>query len=319
MLQYSLILFSACQLMSLAVINSSHYQPLTQQPEIVKQQKFEEGVLYTRISFPGNILNEQLSKIDFQKGNITEQLKAWQELSNSKAYADKITTRLNAMTAEERACMGSMVMATMMSPLYAKIYYTPGKVLAKAQAMNYTLESFMNTKHGKGKMVVIANNKSTQAAIVFSADNMRKVWEKEAIDIEQYDMKHLPEQEKIAGYLCKKIVYTYKDKKGNVVSTFGKKATKVTVWYNADIPDEINFLHPFYFQLDKGILKIEVHYDKMGMFRMLYEVTGMESKPLSEKDFLMSTVEPVVDWDANPLKASMSILNAMMGSTTNED
>jgi hypothetical protein len=255
-----------------------------------------------------------LSRIDFEKGNISEQLKALQTSTNSKAYTDKMAAQLNTMTMEERANMGSMMMAAMMSPLYARIYYTDGKVLAKANAMNYSMESLMNIKDGTGNMVVISNDKSKEAAIEFSAANMKKVWEKEEIDADKYEMKFSPDQEQIAGYWCKKVTYTYKERTG-IKSVFGKQAYKVIVWYSPEINQDINFLHPFYFQLDKGILKIEVHYDKGGKCRMLYEVTGIEPKSLSEKDFLLTPVEPVVNWDTNQITASMNILNVIMSGS----
>jgi hypothetical protein len=66
--------------------------------------------------------------------------------------------------------------------------------------------------------------------------------------------------------------------------------------------------------LDKGILKIEVHYDKKGRNKLLYEVTHIEAKALTEKDFIVSGVKPVIDWDANPEQASMNVLSVMMSS-----
>ena len=277
------------------------------------RKAFTEGILYTRVSFPGNILNELLSKIDFEKGNIPEQLKELQQATTSNAYAEKAAAQLKTMTADESASMGAMMMGALMSPLYAKIYYTGGKVLAKANALNYSMESYMNTGSGKGKMVVIANDKRNEAAIEFSAASMSHVWEKEKVDAEKYEMKPLPEQEKVAGYLCRKVVYTRKKSEAASTSLI-KPAYKLVVWYAPEMSPDINFLHPFYFQLDKGILKVEVHYDTNGKNKMLYEVTRAEQKPLAENDFAVTPVEPVLNWDTNQTQASMNVLSVMMST-----
>lgn len=286
--------------------------------DTTKHKSFTEGVLYTRVSFPGNIMNELLAKIDFEKGNVPEQLKELQRATASKAYTDKVAAQLNTMTADEKASMGTIMMAAMMSPLYAKIHYTEGQVLAKANALNYSMESYMHTGQGKGKMVVISNDKNKDAAIEFSAANMRNIWEKEEVDAGKYEMKHLNEQEIVAGYLCKKVVYT--NNNTGTTDKFGlaKKAYKIIAWYNPEISADINFLHPFYFQLDKGILKIEVHYDTKGKNKMLYEVTRMEQKKLTASDFAVTPVMPVVNWDTHQAQASMNMLAVMMGSTSTE-
>jgi hypothetical protein len=286
--------------------------------DTTKYKAFTEGVLYTRVSFPGNIMNELLSKIDFEKGNILEQLKELQRATASKAYADKVSAQLKTMTAAEKASMGGMLMAAMMSPLYAKINYTEGQVLAKANALNYTMESYMNTRQGKGKMVVISNNKNQDAAIEFSAANMRSVWEKEEVDALKYDVNELAGQEMVAGNLCKKVVYTYKKDAAVSSSRLVKPAYKLTVWYAPQISADINFLHPFYFQLDKGILKIEVQYDTSGKNRMVYEVTRLEPKKLTTSDFAVTPVMPVVNWDTNQAQASMNMLAVMMSSSGTE-
>lgn len=48
---------------------------------------FTEGVLQTRITFPGNPMNEWLSAIDISKGNLQHQLATVLNAQKTEAYA----------------------------------------------------------------------------------------------------------------------------------------------------------------------------------------------------------------------------------------
>lgn len=275
--------------------------------------KFTEGILFTRVSFPGNVMNEALMKIDFEKGNSKEQLQQLQSSTNNEAYAKKMQESMESMSPEEKAAMGSMMMAAMMSPLYAKIYISGNEVLAKANAINYRLESYMNAGTGIGRMVAVSNDESQNASIRFTSNNIKKVWEKTEVSPEQYTFQVLTEKGSVAGHSCKKAVYTLKNSTNQASSPFqASPAYKLIVWYSDDFSAAINFLHPFYFHLDKGILKIEVHYDKKGKNKMLYEVTGSKPQKLNAQNFQLSSVEPVIDYDTEPMKASMNMLAVFM-------
>lgn len=276
-------------------------------------EKFREGILYTKVSFPGNILNDMLSEIDFSKSDIQIQMKKLQQKTNSKEYAESIQKKMNLLSEEEKTAMGKMMMGIMLSPLYAKIYLSEKEVLAKATALNYFMESYMDNQTGKGRMNVLSGNSAENAAIEFSASRMKDVWEKEEVGPEKYFMKDIAGTKNIAGYTCNQTVYTYKqtDKSNTFLS---KAPYKLIVWHSKEIGKEINFFHPFYFEIDKGILKIEVHYDQAGKVKMIYEVTGTESKKLSAADFQLTAVNPVINWDANQAEASIKILQAMMAS-----
>jgi hypothetical protein len=69
-----------------------------------------------------------------------------------------------------------------------------------------------------------------------------------------------------------------------------------------------------YLQHAHGILKIEIHYDERAKVKMLYEIVNVQAKPLSNKDFLMHNVEPVINWDENPGEASANMLAVIFSS-----
>ncbi len=281
--------------------------------QAIPAKKFHEGILYTKVSFPGNILNDLLAEIDFSRSDIRDQMKKLQSKTNSVAYSESVQKTMSKLSEEEKNAMGKMMMGIMLSPMYAKIYVSDKAVLAKASAINYTMESYMDNQAGKGRMNVLSNNSEENAAIEFSAGRMKEVWEKEEVGPSKYTLKELPGTTTIAGYACNQTVYTYKlsDKSETALS---KAPHKLIVWHSNEIGKEINFFHPFYFEIDKGILKIEVQYDQAGKVKMIYEVTGTEVKKLSAADFRLTDVKPVLNWDTNQAEASMKILQAMMAS-----
>lgn len=279
---------------------------------------FTEGVLYTRVSFPGNPINELLAALDFSKGDVQGQLKALQDVQKSEAYAKKAADLISKMSAEEQQAMGFMMMGVFMSPLYATIYFDGEKAMAKAYALNYTLESFMNTTAGNGKMIAVSADKSHAAAIQFSAKSLKDAWQKETADAEHYDIQWLKTTtEKVAGVRCQKVVYT---RKAGGNSHGGQQtAQKLIAWYAPEVSDRINFAHPFYLNIPHGVLKIEVHYDKGGKNRMVYEVTKIEQKKLNATHFEMTDIQPVVDWDTNQIQASMNMLNVFMSGGSDQE
>jgi hypothetical protein len=276
---------------------------------------YTEGVVHTRISFPGNPINELLETIDLKKGDVEEQLKALQDEQKSEAYARKIKAMMDKMTASEKQIMGKMMMAVLMSPLYATIYFDQEKALAKAYALTYTLESYMNSQQGNGKMVAQANDKSTAAAIKFTAASLDQAWQKESADAAHYDIQWLTVVEKVSGIPCKKVVYTRKKS----VSTDQKLAYKLIVWYAPQVSKQINFAHPFYLDIPHGVLKIDVHYDTGGKNRMVYQATSIEQKKVSLTNFAMTDIQPVLDWNEDQVKASMSMLTVFMSQNMGKD
>jgi hypothetical protein len=293
----------------LSTYNSTNSKPECFENPNNNSKIFEEGILYTRVSYPGNILNDLLSGIDFSKNNIQDQIRNLQQKTNSTEYAEEIQKKMSTLSEEEKTAMGKMMMGIMFSPLYAKIYVSKKEVLAKTTALNYTMESYMDIQNEKGRMNVLSNNSAEKAAIQFSAKSMKEVWEKEEVGPSKYNIKAIPGTTNIAGYPCSQTIYTYKTK-----TPLQKAPYKLIVWHSNEIGKEINFFHPFYFEIDKGILKIEVQYDHAGKVKMVYEVTGSESKKLSGTDFQLTSINPVLNWDTNQAEASMKILQAMMSS-----
>jgi len=304
-------------LLFLVLTVSSLAQAREASADTTRTPVFTEGVMQTRITFPGNPINELLLAIDLRKGDVQEQLKTLYDVQQSEAYALRVKALIDKMSAEEQQAMGFMMMAALMSPLYATIYFDNEKALAKAYALNYTLESFMNTAEGKGKMVAVSNDKNNAAAIQFSARSLKDAWQKETADAEHYDIQWLKTSEKVGDIVCQKVIYS---RKAGGKDKLGKQmAYKLIAWYSPQVSNRINFAHPFYLDIPHGVLKIEVHYDKAAKNRLVYEVTQVEQKKLAASHFKMTDIQPVIDWDANQVQASMNMLNVFMSQSSEDE
>src|SRR5690606_16655899 len=107
-------------------------------------------------------------------------------------------------------------------------------------------------------------------------------WKSATITHEDYDIERLAEEEVVAGYTCKKAIYTLKNSAG-VESSDNPRS--LVVYTSASMPKELNFQHPFYIPEDNGILKIDVTYDDAQQNKMVYEIVKVEPKQMEDQDF----------------------------------
>lgn len=273
---------------------------------------FDEGVLVTRVSFPGSVFNEYFSKLVAGESNGNS---SGQNQEDQMAQAKHFQSLFDKLSEEDKARTGTMMMGAMMTPYYAKIYFSREKALAKAVAMNYRMESFMNMEEKKGLMAAFSKNDGKNFAISFTADQIKKVWQKEEVTPENYTIVQSLTKEPVIGFQCIKTIYTYKKgkKAANILSS--DPPYKIVVWSSPQFDTSLNFFHPLYLDIPHGILKIEVQYDAQSKIKMLYEVVSVTAKHLAESDFIMSPTESVVDWDKDPMAASTGMLSILFSGS----
>ncbi|AFD09015.1 hypothetical protein [Solitalea canadensis] len=284
-------------------------------PVYSQGSRFEEGILATRVSFPGTPLGDYFSKLALNESGAGQSKETQKDL---KLQEGNYQSLLEGLTEEEKATAGTMMLSAMMTPYYAKIYYSKEKVLAKAVALNYRLESFMNMAEKKGMMTAFSKDETNSFGITFSAEEIKKVWQKEEVKPENYAIQQSPNREPVIGYQCIKTIYTYK--KGKQASSYpsANLPYKIIVWSSPQFDASLNFLHPLYLDIPHGILKIEIQYDVKAKFRMVYEVTNAIAKKLAESDYQMKPVENIVDWGENPMAASTGMLSILFSGSEEE-
>jgi len=281
----------------------------TKLSEKISVSKFTEGVVYSRTSFPGHLLNDSLKTLDFESGDFVEQYKVIDALKKHQKSIKGET--------EQEIKDAFFVSGMMILPAYSKMYFTPSKKLIKTDALGYNQETLLNSVDKTGKIFFADRNKTNEGTIHFNTENFKEVWQKYQIDAAQYNMQKTAETAIIAGYPCKKIVYTFGGtSRGAGASNYiiNLLPTKVTAWYTDDLPPSINLMHTLDFELQKAILKFEVEYDKNKKNKMLVAITKIEHQKLDNEKLELQDSAPVVVFQKDNFESSMLVMQVMMNA-----
>ncbi|MFN2440122.1 MAG: hypothetical protein ABR503_13040, partial [Chitinophagaceae bacterium] len=209
------------------------------------------------------------------------------------------------------------VSGIMVLPAYSKMYFTPSKTLIKTDALGYNQELLINNTDKSGKLVLADRDKNNVGTVNFHTEDINEVWQKYQIDGAQYSSQKTIETAVIAGYICKKIIYTFGGtSRGAGASNYviNLQPQKVTAWYSDDLPASINHIHPHDFELKKAVLKYEVEYDKNKKNKMLVEIIKLEPHKIDEEKFDIAEKTPVVEHKKNGTDSAMMIMQVMMNA-----
>ncbi len=294
----AILTFTAISSFSIAQTVSSLTKPTA---------NLRQGFLYSRTSFPGHPLNDSLKKIDYVGGDNQYQENVIQEL---KQYQRSIKGVNEQEIKDAYFISGIMVM-----PAYSRMYFNPEKELIKTDALGYHQELLINHADDSAVLVLADRDKANQGTVNFNTRDISEVWQKYRIDAEQYTSQKTNDITHVAGYNCRKIIYTFGGtSRGSGVSNYiiNLQPQKVTVWYNEDLPASINRIHQLDFELNKAVLRFEVEYDKVGKNKMLVEVLKIEPQKIDEKEFDLTQKAPVVQHVKNGNESAFMIMQVMM-------
>lgn len=285
------------------MISNAHAQKVENSSSL---QKFGEGIIYSRTSFPGHPLNDSLKKLDYESVDFIEQYNVIQAL---KTYQKSIKAENEQQIKDVFFISGIMVI-----PAYQKMYFTPSKALIKTDALGYHQEILINNTDNSGKLVLAYRDKTNQGTVNFLTQDIKEVWQKYQIDAAQYSSQKTTETAVIAGYNCKKIIFTFGGtSRGAGVSNYiiNLLPLKVTAWYTDGLPPSINIMHPHEFELQKAVLKYEVELDK-NKNKMLVEVTKLEQQKMDDEKFELDEKVPVLQHTKNGFESGYMIMQVMM-------
>jgi GLPGLI family protein len=270
---------------------------------------FSEGIISCKTSFPGHPLNDTLNQLDLESGDAGEYYKA---ISVLKKHQKSI-----AGVNEQEIKDAFFVSGMMLMPVNSKMYFTASKLLIQTNALGYHQDALMSSDDNSAKIVIADRDNTNQGTIKFSKQDLKEVWQKYQINAEQYNIKNSTETAVIAGYRCKKIIYTFGGtSRGQGVSNYiiNLQPEKVTIWYTDDLPASINLMHTLDFELQKAVLKYEVEYDKNKKNKMLCEITKLETQKIEEEKFDLVEVSPVIEHKKNATEAGMMVMQVMMNA-----
>jgi hypothetical protein len=263
--------------------------------KITTGNSFTEGIILIKTSFPGLTIDKLINKIDFTAGNIGTQ---YNQLKDS----------LNFKPLEEDAMFMSELFAT---PVYSTLYFSKSRSLLRAYSLGSVIENYVDENDKSGHFSLRSHLGDDQITIKYPAVSIHKVWEKYRINDEEFNPVISNEVSTIAGYPCKKITYNFTGTLRQSLPTRVISAGipwKITVWYTDALDPAINIHQPFYFNLNKAILKTVVEFDKDSKKKMIHEVFKIEAKELSDEDFKVSEHTPSFNYPKEEREALSTLI-----------
>lgn len=270
--------------------------------------QFKEGAIVTKITTPGSALGELFQQIDPSKGNTSKQMK---ELS------EKLSAKDKALLEEQSKKNGMLNLAVLMLPVRSILYIKGNEATAKFDAITFHGENHVDYDKKTGIMYSKSQNSANDITVRYTGDSFKQMNPHE-LNIKDYDVVRTTETENVAGYLCTKSVYTLKNAakvQKSEVGVAGASGTvyKIDVWTSAEMPQSLNFLHPLYVEEKAGIMKLLIQYEKDLDFKVLYEFSSVESRPVTEAEMTIKQNKTVYDFGKDPMQVGVKMLGIIFG------
>mgnify|MGYP003564144887 CR=1 FL=1 len=270
-----------------------------------------EGILTTRVSLAGVDLSTITENIDYQKGNIQQQLAA--------LYKDipaKDLSRMQTMM-EKNPMLG---MAMIMTPPQATIYIKGKVAMAKTKGLGYDIQHYHNQQSDEaflytaslinsGEAVTSAYKPSEGYEGLFTADRR--------ISSDNFKVERSSNTADVAGYKCSIATYTPKVLQQDAASSLGIPAVqvhKLVVYTSKDLPKGINFSHPYYLPEGHGIMRIDIYLENGNEPTMVYEMISVKKTAVSDDMLVAKKTAPL--YALTDMNYGMKLLGIMMGGMT---
>ncbi|MBC9795208.1 hypothetical protein [Sinomicrobium weinanense] len=264
------------------------------------KENFTEGKIDIQIYFRGNRLSEVLNRVDPSQGDIQQQLKKYtKELS-----AEEAENIQKVMSANPVLAMQIMFLPM----LNNEIFVRGNRATAKCDGLMYHLENTLNGSNETGTVFIQSqSDKDNQVTFNYDKDFFGESQLQARIDLEMYDRKPTGETEEIAGYQCSKAVYTLKN-----ASPMG--IGKLEVWTSEQMPESLNFIHPYYLEEEHGIMKIAVYHDSQSDMPMVYEFKKVSPGPVNDSDMEIMQSQPVYEGKSDMETIGARLMGIMFGN-----
>lgn len=264
-----------------------------------------EGILTTRVSVGGIDMSALVEKIDYQKGDVQQQMRVFfQNLPAEDMKSYQSTISRNPMIA----------MALIITPPKAVIYLKNGIALAKTKGLGYEIQHYHNQQSDEAFIYtasLINPQNAITAAYKPSEGYLDLFTDDKRITSEQYTVEKLTKTIQVAGYTCSGASYTPK------LQQKGSSIHKLLVYTSKDMPTAINFSHPYYFPEEDGIMRIDIFMDDSNEPVMVYEITDVQKTAVDNNLLQGKKNEPL--YELTDLEYGMKVLGIVMGGMKSDD
>ncbi|MEZ0450892.1 hypothetical protein ACR78Z_13205 [Sphingobacterium thalpophilum] len=267
-----------------------------------------EGTLTTRVTMAGVDLSRVTEKIDYEKGDIQEQLATLYKTIPAQDLA-----RMQILM-EQNPMMG---LAMVMTPPKATIHVKGKVAFVKTRGLGYEIQHYHNEQSDEAFLytvsliqpgeAVTAAYKPSQGYDALFTDDKR-------ITADNFNVERSPKTADVAGYTCAMSTYTPKSLQSGTDSPMGIPSVqvhKLVVYTSKDLPKGINFSHPYYLPEDNGIMRIDIYLTNGAEPTMVYEMVEVKKAPISDTMLVPKKTEPL--YALTDMNYGMKLLGIMMG------
>ncbi|RLJ69309.1 hypothetical protein [Pedobacter alluvionis] len=268
------------------------------------RQKFTEGKIEIEITTPGTSLGKIFRSVYPKKGNVRKQLENAIKLSSPK-------TKLEFEAISNKNPM--ILLNFMLLPWKSSILLKPDKATVKFDALTYHGENTVDYKSAHGIFFIRSQDKKNQKiTFTYHKNELGKAGIQSTIHSEDYTIQKTPIIENIAGFNCKKSIYTLKNP-GNAINhrlvSNSLTVAKIEVWSSDQMPSTVNFLNPLYINEKNGILKLKVFYNTDEHMAILYSFKKVVATKISPEEMKIQQSSPVYSYS----KDAVHIASQVMG------
>lgn len=267
-----------------------------------------EGTLTTRVTMAGVDLSLVTEKIDYEKGNIQEQLETLYKTIPAQDIA-----RMQAMM-DQNPMMG---LAMVMTPPKATIHVKGKVALAKTRGLGYEIQHYHNEQSDEAFLHTVSLIQPGEAATAFYKPSQgydALFTDDKRITTDNFNVERSPKTADVAGYPCAVSTYTPKSLQSGTGSAMGIPSVqvhKLVVYTSKDLPKGINFSHPYYLPEDNGIMRIDIYLSNGAEPTMVYEMVSVNKPPISDGMLVPKKTEPL--YELTDMNYGMKLLGIMMG------
>lgn len=267
-----------------------------------------EGILTTRVSFAGVDLGAITENIDYQKGDIQQQLATLYKSVPAQDFA-----RMQTMI-EKNPMLG---MAVIMTPPQATIYIKGKVAMAKTKGLGYEIQHYHNEQSDEAFLYTASLIQPTEAVTASykpSAGYEELFTAERRISTDNFNVERTSHTADVAGYQCSVATYTPKALEQATASSLGMPAVqvqKLVVYTSSDLPKGINFSHPYYLPENHGIMRIDIFLDNGNEPTMVYEMVSVKRTSVSDDMLVAKKTEPL--YALTDMNYGMKLLGIMMG------
>ncbi|WP_126973114.1 hypothetical protein [Gynurincola endophyticus] len=242
---------------------------------------FQEGKIELEVTFTNPLVAKFFNSIE----------------NSSKHPAYAYDDAWSNLTSEENNTLGnlfednwSIVDHLYRSPIFSNDIYIKGNIVRLVgRGIAHETQNIWNTETAKGNVYVARTFGNGQSmSFSYESDFLPET----GITLttgEGVYVRTEGETSSIEGYPVKKVTYTAKPEFDRVV------VQKLELYVAADINKGINLLHPFYFEENGGILKIEVGVRDADFGKIIYEMKNFVKRNVSTEEITNAISDDVVN------------------------